>query len=347
MNPDNHTNSNNQDLRHKLLSSVTGSWMAQAAYVAAELNIPDLLLEGPKTISELSNNLQTDKKALTKLLNALIAMGLCRKTDQDTFTYTEMGLLLTENSPDSLRSWIIWWGSNLWEPWGNLLYSVRTGNSSREHLTGKSGFKHLENNPEQAKVFNSALVELTRMAAKDIINSYNFSKHKIIADIGGGFGELLIAILKKNNDCSGLLFDLPKTVKEAKKRFRNENLTARCEFVEGDFFKSFPDNADAYILKSVLHDWNREKCLHILGNCRKVMNQSNTLLLAEQILPDQFSESIRHQSLARSDLTMLIAHGAGERTELEYRELLEETGFKIIKILPAGYTFSIIEAEPV
>jgi len=77
------------------------------------------------------------------------------------------------------------------------------------------------------------------------------------------------------------------------------------------------------------------------------MNQSSTLLIIEQILPDQFSESIRHQSLARSDLTMLIAHGAGERPELEYRELLEETGFKIIKILPAGYTFSIIEAEPV
>ena len=347
MNPDNHTNSNNQDLRHKLLSSVTGSWMAQAAYVAAELHIPDLLHEGPKSIAELSNNLQANEKALTKLLNSLIAMGLCRKTSQNTLANTKMGLLLTESSPDSLRSWIIWWGSNLWEPWGNLLYSVKTGNSSREYLTGKSGFAHLENNPEQAKIFNSALFELTRMAAKDIINSYDFSKHKIIADIGGGFGELLIAILKRNNECSGLLFDLPGTVEEAKNRFRNENLTSRCEFVEGDFFKSFPENADAYILKSVLHDWNREKCLHILENCRKVMNQSDTLLLAEQILPDQFSESIRNQSLARSDLTMLVAHGAGERTESEFRELLEESGFRIIKILPAGYTFSIIEAEPV
>ena len=346
MNPENHTNSDNQDLRHKLLTSVTGSWMAQAAYVAAELNIPDLLFEGPKSINELAENLQADKKALTKLMNSLTAMGVCKEIDQKLFGNTEMGNLLTESSPDSLRSWVIWWGSNLWEPWGNLLYSVKTGKSSREHLTGKSGFKHLEKNPEQAKIFNKALAELTRLATNDILHSYDFSKHKRIADIGGGFGELLFAILKKNRECTGILFDLPNTVEEAKMRFENESLTDRCKFIEGDFFESIPENADAYILKSVLHDWNREKCITILENCRKSMVQGSKLLLAEQILPDQFSESDRHQSLARSDLTMLVAHGAGERTETEYRELLEMTGFTISEIIPAGYTFSIIEAEP-
>jgi SAM-dependent methyltransferase len=338
--------SENLPLAHRLLDCVTNSWMAQAAYVAAELRLADLLADGPRTSEDLAVATGADAPSLHRLLRALTTIEICREREDGSFEITPMGSLLGADTPGSLRSWTIWWGTNLWQVWGNLLYSVKTGESARKLLTGTDGFKHLEGNPETAAVFNQALSELTRLTSNSVVQTYDFSGLKRIVDVGGGYGELLICILRANPAISGVLFDLPHAIEGGKRRLEQAVLARRCEFVEGDFFASVPDGADAYILKSVIHDWDDKNGKLILENCRSAMGNKGRLLLVERILPDRLEVSAAHQAAVRTDLTMLVAHAAHERTEVEFRELLNSAGFNVSQVIPIGMTFSVIEACP-
>ena len=167
--------SDNVPLAHRLLERVTDSWMAQAIHVAAELRIADLLAEGPRTSEDLATATGTDALSLRRLLRALTTIDICRERDDGSFEMMPMGSLLGANAPGSLRSFTIWWGTNLWQAWGQLLYSVTTGQSARQWLAGKEGFAHLAQDPETAAVFNQALVELTRLTAESVTRTYDFS----------------------------------------------------------------------------------------------------------------------------------------------------------------------------
>ena len=328
----------------RLLELITSSWVSQATYVAAELRLADLLANGPKTSRELAALTHTDAPALHRLLRALTTLDICHERDDGSFAITAMGSLLAADSASSLRSWTIWWGQYQWPIWGNLLYSIKTGQSARTMLSGTKGFEHLERDPQAAATFNQALVELTRLSAASVVHAYSFSGLKRIMDVGGGYGELLSAILAANPSASGVLFDLPHAIEGARRHFEEKRLTGRCAFISGDFFKSIPGGADAYILKSVIHDWNDERSRQILESCRKAMGPGARLLLVERVVPDRLGTSPDHQSIARSDLHMLVALAAKERTETEFRDLLQSSGFRVSRVIPAGMTHSIIEA---
>jgi ubiquinone/menaquinone biosynthesis C-methylase UbiE len=188
------------------------------------------------------------------------------------------------------------------------------------------------------------MAELTRLAAESVVRAYRFTGLNAIVDVGGGYGELLISILKAYPDASGVLFDLPLAAERAKERLSAAGLAARCDFRAGDFFDSVPGGADAYVLKSVIHDWNDEKSGLILENCRRAMARTGRLLLIEQVMPDRLEIDPAHQSLMRSDLTMLVAHAAKERTEAEFHRLLETAGLRVNRVVRTHSTFSVIEA---
>jgi orsellinic acid C2-O-methyltransferase len=344
MNQEKSEDSENLAAADRLLECVTSSWKAQALYVAAELRIADLLADGPRTSEDLAAACGAHAPFLHRLLRALTTIEICRERKDGSFEITPMGSLLRADAPDSLRSWTIWWGAHLWQVWGNLLYSVKTGESARKLLTGTDGFGHLERDSEAAAIFNQGLVELTRLAAGDVVRAYDFSGLKSVVDVGGGYGELLIAVLKAYPNISGVLFDLPHAIEGAKPRFAALHLTSRCDFRAGNFFDSVPDGADAYILKSVIHDWDDDKSRLILENCRRAMGRQGRLLLVEQVLPDRLEITATHQSLMRSDLTMLVAHAAKERTEGEFRILLDSSGLRVNQVIPISPTFSVIEA---
>ena len=211
--------------------------------------------------------------------------------------------------------------------------------------TGTEGFQHLENDPEAAGTFNQALVELTRLTASNVVRAYDFSSVRHIVDVGGGYGELLSAILAANSSARGTLFDRPHAIEGARRHLEQAQLSDRCEFVAGDFFQSVPRGADAYVLKSVIHDWNDEKSGEILRNCRDAMGPGARLLLVERVLPMRWETSAAHQSTARSDLTMLVALAAQERTEDEFRKLLDSAGFELTRVCQAGMV-SVLEAFP-
>jgi SAM-dependent methyltransferase len=343
---DEHARKETERLAQELLELVGSCWKTQAVYVAAELRIADFLIERSRTSEELAALTETNPTALRQLLRALTTIGICRELDDGSFAVTPLGFMLATEAPNSLRSWSIWWGSQLWRIWGQLHYSVKTGHSARKLLQGSDGFAHLERDPALAEVFHRGAAENSRLAASGIVQAYDFSVFQRIVDVGGGSGELLAGILQTAPAAKGVLFDLPYAIEQGKDRLEKLGLAARCEFAIGDFFDSIPSGGDLYILKSVLHDWHDERCGSILKNCRRAMALQGRLLLIEEMLPDHMNESLIHQSLARGDLTMLLAHAAHERTAPQLRGLLETAGFSLLRVIPAGGTFSLIEASP-
>lgn len=329
-----------------LLDILHGSWKTQAICAAAELGLADQLAGGGRRVGDLAAACGCHAPSLRRLLQALISLGLCVELEDGAVTLTPMGACLRSDGDDSLRSWIIWWGRHLLPVWAKLPYSIRTGEEARSLVTGVEGFGQLDRAPELAELFNAAMTQLTRLVAQGVARSYDFSRARQIADLGGGQGELLATVLESAPASRGLLFDLPHALPGARQHLAARGMLARCDLVEGDFFRSVPATADFYLMKSILHDWDDERAVALLANCRRAMHPDARLLLVEHIMPQSLQVSAEHQSLARLDLSMLVALGARERTEAEYGALLEKSGLRLNRILPAEMDFHLIEALP-
>jgi len=336
-------------LNAQFQSILTGSWKAQALYVAAELRLADRLDDGPQESAALADAVRVHPPSLHRLLRALATLGLCVEQEDGRFALTSLGALLRDDAPNSLRATTLWWGKHLWPVWGNLLYSVRTGKSARTLLLGTEGFAHLQKDPEAAATFYRFGIEATRQTADLLLQGYDVSGLRRIVDVGGGHGELLARILRAAPGATGVLFDLPVAVAGAAAAFEanHAELLARCSFVPGDFFEAVPPGADAYLLKSVLHDWDDERCLGILANCRRAMADAARLLIVEPILPERSEASDLHATLSQHDLTMLAALGAQERTQAAFSDIVQRAGFKIARVLPVGPVYSLLDCRPV
>ena len=339
-------NADDVELTEQFHSILTGSWKTQALYVAAELRLADLLADGPRTSAQLASSSGADPGALHRLMQALSTIEICAERDDGRFELRPLGTMLLEESPRTLRAWTIWWGRYLWPVWGNLLHSVKTGESARKLLLGTDGFAHLDKDAEAASVFYRVTVELTRETAEFVTEAYDFSAQEQFVDVGGGSGELLAHVLRQNPDSSGILFDLPRAVEAARRNFETNHpdLAEHCTFVAGDFFDAIPSGADTYLLKSVIHDWDAERSARILACCRHAMREDSRLLVIEPVLARRRDASPLHASLSRQDLTMLVALGSQERTESEFSDILTAAGLRISRIVPTGPVFSIIES---
>lgn len=337
---------NDTDLTQTLLNHLTDSWKAQAIHVAAILHLPDLLSTSTKTVIELANETNCHAPSLRRLLKALVTLGICQEQENDSFGLTSLGHYLRSDVDLSLHAWSIWWGQYLWPVWGNLLYSVQTGESARTLLLGTKGFEHLANDSQAAAIFNEGLMHLTKIIANQVVKAYDFTSLHHIVDVGGGYGGLLCTILQANPHLTGVVFDQNHAKDGAEQHFATKNLADRISFCAGDFFisQSLPQGADAYLLKSVIHDWNDHDCYTILSNCRKAIKPHGRILLIDHVIPDKLEANAIHQSMMRNDLNMLSALGAQERTESEFRQLFQSVDLKITRIIPVGATFSIIEA---
>jgi ubiquinone/menaquinone biosynthesis C-methylase UbiE len=330
-----------------LLAVVNAGSMLQVVCVAADLGLADLLSKGAKNADTLACMTQCHAPSLKRLMRALCAMGFCSQNSDGAFTLTELGHTLRADSETSLRSWTLWSGHHMWPVWGALGYSVRSGENARKLFTGMNGFEHLDRDENVAAVFNSAMAEMTRLVARDLIATYDFSGMSTVVDVGGGYGALMLAILDANPHVHGTVFDRPHALTHGAARLAERGLTGRCEFVAGDFFQSVPAGADAYLLKSILHDWDDGDAAAILRNCRIAIPAHGRLLVVERTLPERFEATASHQALARADLNMLVALGGRERSEREYQALLARSGFAMARTFPVGFDFNLIEAAPV
>ncbi len=323
----------------QLFEIAIGFMKSQAIYVAAKLGIADLLKDGPKKVDELASITGVHGNSLHRLLRALAGMEILSEKGDGSFELTPMASALQSDVPMSLRPYVLLLGDkSWWDPWGNLLHSVKTGEAAFDHIFGMGYSEYLEKLPDLAKIFNECMTSVSQAHNPAIAGSYNFSPFRKIVDVGGGHGSLLTAILKANPTVTGILFDLPHVVSSINKL--DVELSGRCEISSGDFFEEVPAGGDAYILKQIIHDWNDELSIKILKNCCRAMTEDGRVLVVEGVIEPGNTPNI----LKLFDLHMLVtAPGGKERTESEFRSLFEAAGFELSKIIPTPSSFCIIE----
>jgi len=323
---------------------VMSLWVPQALHAAAKLRIPELLSETPRPSADVAHEAGTDPGATHRLLRALAQLGVAREDDAGCFALTPLGACLREDSPVSVRNWtLVIAGERVWEAWGKLTDAVRTGKSIPMLLHGMNSFDYMARDPEMAATFDRAMLELTRRLAPVVAAAYDFSGVKRVMDVGGGSGALLAAILARHPHLRGVVFDRPACREGALACQVEAGVADRAEFVGGDFFESVPSAADVYFVKSVIHDWDDERSLAILRACRAALNADAHLVIVEPLLPERIATSPDNAMLVFSDLNMLVNTGGCERTEREYRALLESAGLRVERIVSTPTAFSLID----
>jgi hypothetical protein len=320
---------------------ITGYWISQAIYAAAKFGIADHLQDGPKTVGELAGATATNPDALYRLLRALASVGIFAEGESRRFSLTPLAEPLRSDIAGSKRALALMSGDEQFRAWAEIDYSLRTGKVAFDKAFGKPFFDYLGGHPDKARIFDAAMVGVHGRESTAILHAYDFSVFGVVADIGGGNGSQLTEILKKHNGMKGILFDLPQVIERAKERIHAAGLLDRCKLVAGSFFDAVPEGADAYILRHIIHDWDEEKCLTILRNCRRAMPPASKLLVIESVIPPG-NEPFHGKFL---DLQMLLIPGGKERTEDEYRTLFERAGFELTRIVPTGTEVSIVEGR--
>lgn len=325
----------------RLNQLITGYWTTQAVYVAAKLGLADLLKDGPRTAEELAKSTQTHAPSVYRLLRALASLGIFAEDDQKRFSLTPMAECLRSDKPGSQRALAIMSGEEHYRAWGDLFYSVQTGQMAFDKIYGLPVFDFLSKNLEQAKVFDAAMVGVHGRETAAMTDAYDFSDIETLADVGGGNGSLLSFVLHKHPQMKGMLYDLPGVAERARANFKSAGVADRCQVRGGSFFESIPAGADAYLMRHIIHDWNDEQATTILKNVHRVLPDHGRLLVIEGVIPSG-NDPCFGKLL---DLTMLVIPGGKERTEEEYRQLFAASGFELTRIVPTAAEVCIIEGR--
>ena len=330
------TTPNTPSSETSILPLIMGTMASRVIFVAAQLGLADLLADGWQPVASLASRTRTHPPSLHRLLRALASLGVLDETEPGRFTLTRLGAQLRTGVPGSVRNLALMFGSERsWQSWGDLLYSVQTGESAARHIYRMSGFEYFAANPEQATIFNEAMAENTQRVGYAVVATYDFSKFRTLADIGGGTGALLAIVLAAFPTLHGIVFDLPSGLGGARPCLEAAGVAHRCEVAEGDFFHAVPAGADAYMLKNVIHDWDDERSVAILSNCRAAMPDHARLLLIHRLMPSRIEAVPAHQQMAMMDMNMLVMPGGRERTEAEFKALLADFGLPLERHRPS------------
>lgn len=326
----------------QLLQIATGCFASAAVYVLAKLAIPDHIEGGATSVEELARATTTDADSLYRVLRGLASIGILTESEGRTFDNTPMSSTLRTDVPNSTRDLTLWMLDPAhWNVYGELMYSVETGKTAWDKVYGEPCFDSLFGSMKPlGDLFNRAMTSYSMQTIPAILASYDFSQFGTVADIAGGYGHLLGAILRQYPAANGVLFDLAPVLEGAPSMLESYGVRDRVELVPGDFMESIPVRADAYVLKHIIHDWYDDKCQGILRNIREQMPDDARVLIIDALVPGpnepHFSKFL--------DLEMLMLPGGKERTEGEFRSLLDASGFALSKVIPTPSPISIVEA---
>ncbi|MEH2382468.1 MAG: methyltransferase [Nostoc sp.] len=325
-------------------------WISRCIYVVAKLGIADLLKDGSQDCDALAAATNTHSDSLYRVLRALASMGIFAETQPRYFELNPLSDCLQSNVPGSLRNLAIMRGEeHYYKAWENLMYTVQTGKCAIEHLYGMDLFQYFEQNSVARKLFHPVdSLPKTSSSSKEIqypsfLEPYDFSSISKLVDIGGGRGWYLAAILEANPNITGVLFELPKVIDEAKNSPEIASVSDRCQLIEGNFFEAIPEGGDAYLLKEIVHNWDDERAIAILKRCHQAMKEQGRLIVIEPVISTEKEFSMNDFLTRFSDVhLMVVCSGGRERTETEFRDLFTSAGFKLTKVIPTNSEFFTI-----
>ena len=312
---------------HRLLLN---GWMTQALSAVARLGVPAALGDKVRPVDEVAADVGADADALNRVMRALTEIGIFTWQDEG-YGLTELGATLRSDLPGSLATLATMVGSD-WQlaATGGLYQSLRTGFPPGPTLWEGGLFGYLGTHPDDAAIFNGAMVEIAASTTAAVANGYDFGRFGTLVDVGGGQGYLLGAVLAAHPALRGVLLDQPSVIAGASRNLERLGVVDRCEVLGGDFFTAVPAGQDGYLLSNVLHDWDDERALRILRSCAAAMRPDSTLLISEWVLPERPGPAPVAHVL---DLGMFIlTDGGRERTPDEFRALLAAAGLRLDQV---------------
>jgi hypothetical protein len=313
-----------------------GACLPRSLHAVADLGVADALDDEPRTPSDLAAVVGAHPDALARVLRLLSAYGVF-EVDGDKVRHSAASRLLRSDHPHSMRAFARMFGLDFnWNAYSEFGHSVRTGQPATIKTSPRGFWAWIQENPEAGQIFNEAMVSKAQAHVSAVVAAYDFSRFGTIADIGGGRGHLLQAVLVAGRSARGVLFDLPNVIREAAAAASD-----RLKLQAGDFFKDHLPAADAYMLMEVIHDWADEESLAILKAIRRAAKAGATLVIIEQLVPD---DNEPHWS-KMLDIHMLTLLGGKQRTAKEYGDLLRRAGFELLREHPTHSDVSIMEAR--
>lgn len=326
----------------QLLTMVNGYQVSQAISTAAELRLADALAEGPRSAVDVAAVVGAHPDALHRLLRALASAGLFRESEDGLFELTALGQPLRSDVPGSVRGWAEFVGRPYHRAaWAALPHSIRTSEIAFDHIYGSSVWAYRQKLPEESAIFDAAMQSLTGMMLPALLDSYDFGRFRRLADLGGGNGTLLAAILARYHSPRGVLFDLAHVVADSGRVFEAAGVADRYEAVAGSLFESVPPGCDGYMLKSVILDCTDEQSIEIFERCRAAMAPDATVLVIARSVPGPNEGA----AIKFSDLNMMVNNGGRERTRQEYAMLFAASGLGMTGVVEVPGGWAVIEGQ--
>jgi O-methyltransferase domain len=327
----------------KLTQILWGAGLSRAVCSIAELGIADQIKAGsPQSAKSLAGATGTHERSLYRILRFLASHGIFQETDDCQFDHTPLSHCLRSDSDGSFRAAGQMF-HRLFPFWDGLHHSAITGEPGFNQIFKQPVFEYVGTHPEFAPLLDAAMTAIHGHETQAMLEAYDFGAIQLLADIGGGNGSLIAAVLQRYPKLDGLLFELGHVVKRTRENLNTKGIGGRCSVVEGNFFEGMPSGADAYLFRHVIHDWSDEKSVQILANCRQVTPKNGRLLIIEAVVPPGNGPSLAKDF----DMVMLGLPGGIERTEEEYKVLLNQAGFQLDSITPTASVISIIEGKPI
>jgi hypothetical protein len=324
----------------QLTDAITGAWRTRLIYESIRAGLIDALGPDPRGAAEIAAGLGLHAETTGRFLRALAALGLCRQVSATAFASTETGERLKAGASGSLRGMAMLWGDRIWSSLETIGGTLRTGVPGR----GNGDFSGMHADPEASDIFNRAMAEQSGPIARAAAAALDLSGHGFVTDVGGGYGALLIEVLRANPALEGMVYDLEAIAPGGRRYLAEAGLGDRAGFTGGSFFDSVPRGADCLLIKYILHDWNDGDCLTILRNCRAALEPGAAAIVIERIVPEMVS--VGDDAVVRADLVMMPISGK-ERTLGEYHDLLRAAGFAPGETRPLVDGCSAIESRAV
>ena len=320
-----------------------GQAVASSITALARLGVADHMSSTEAMdVSVLAAKSGAQEPSLYRVLRVLASVGVFTQHGR-AFQLTEVGAVLRTDHPRSLRPLNVTWG----DPWRMRAYeqltqTLETGTDGVQLAYGKNAWDYFEEFPDQAFSFNQAMTSFSRASGAAILDAYDFSPIKNLADVGGGHGWLLSSILRRYPSMNGVLFDRQSVITEAIAAGHFEGIEMRSEYVAGSFFETVPPGCDAYLMKHIAHDWHDEGCLEILRLMRERLPANGRVLVCDMVV----NETPEPSPAKLLDIEMLACTvGGKERTEREFAELFTAAGLRLERIVPTASPVCVIEAR--
>ena len=330
----------NQNDADRMMQMITGYWVTQVVHAAATFSIADHLAKTPATANDVADAEGTDPSTTFRLLRTCASLGLVKYDGNSRFAGTSLLDTLRKDNPQSLRAIAVSWPlPGHWLPWGRFAEAVKTGTSQTVPALGAGLFEYFATNAAEAAAFTESMTSLTSSVAKETAKRINTSGVNTVADIGGAGGAMLYALLQLHPDLQGIVFDRPQVVASARAEAVKLGFHERVSAVGGDLFESVPE-ADLYLLKHILHDWDDESCICILKNCRRGLRPRGRIAVIELLLGEIGESGIA----PLYDVTMMVMSSGRERSLPEFQRLFEAAGLATTKVTTTTTPMVILEA---